>query len=354
MRNLGLDLLRMLAVALVMIRHMHLDGNSDSLLKRIQHGGWIGVDLFFVLSGYLIAGLLFSEYKRRGKVDVTRFLIRRGFKIYPPFWALLFITITSLAVQNSMISSRSLFCELVFIQNYGAALWNHTWSLAVEEHFYFLLAGWIAISMRGTSAKVFSSLPLVFCLVTTACLAARVVAWRIHPDFGFKAHVFPTHLRIDSLLFGALLSYATHYRGLGKRMESIPAWILVLAGGALVSPSFMVSLEKECWLSTIGFSMTYLGAGCLVLSAVRIQSSRSLILKGVGALGAMSYSIYLWHMPMNNLAAWISERCGLGFSGYMAGYVGGTLVIGVLMARLIEVPALRLRSRLFPDQSSSK
>jgi len=77
MRIKGLDFLRGIAILLVLFRHNPLGNNI------FYHFGWLGVDLFFVLSGFLVSGLLFTEYKKRGEVRIKRFLIRRGFKIYP-------------------------------------------------------------------------------------------------------------------------------------------------------------------------------------------------------------------------------------------------------------------------------
>src|ERR1700683_1541313 len=85
MRNKRLDVLRCVAVLLVMFRH----SDVSDFLRRV---GWIGVDLFFVLSGFLISGLLFSEYKKRHAISLKRFFIRRGLKIYPAFYVFLLLT----------------------------------------------------------------------------------------------------------------------------------------------------------------------------------------------------------------------------------------------------------------------
>lgn len=84
MRNTGLDLLRLVAILLVLGRHLLPGYENNTFLSIWRTGGWVGVDLFFVLSGFLVSGLLFEEYKKRGSLDLKRFLIRRGFKIYPP------------------------------------------------------------------------------------------------------------------------------------------------------------------------------------------------------------------------------------------------------------------------------
>src|SRR5271165_4056899 len=92
-RVLSLDVLRALAVLLVLGRHMDLSpadvpGVMRGVAATWYRGGWIGVDLFFVLSGFLVSGLLFREYRRHNSLAVPRFLVRRGFRIYPAFFAL--------------------------------------------------------------------------------------------------------------------------------------------------------------------------------------------------------------------------------------------------------------------------
>ena len=118
MRNLGLDLLRFVAVCLVLGRHLHLPTDASPILETWKRGGWVGVDLFFVLSGFLVSSLLFKEYIRQGSVDVGRFLIRRGFKIYPAFWCMLTFTLTVQNMQGTPPTRQCLFGELLFLQNY--------------------------------------------------------------------------------------------------------------------------------------------------------------------------------------------------------------------------------------------
>src|ERR1700740_43634 len=133
MRNKRLDVLRCIAVLLVMFNH-------GGIWPAAAHHGWIGVDLFFVLSGFLISGLLFSEYKKRQSISFKRFFIRRGLKIYPAFYAFLLLTgITGELVFHSHPTGAQYFHEVFFVMNYEHGVWDHTWSLGVEEHFYIFL-----------------------------------------------------------------------------------------------------------------------------------------------------------------------------------------------------------------------
>ena len=118
MRIRGLDFLRGIAIVGVLFRHFEID-------FFLAGPGGYGVDLFFVLSGFLVSGLLFSEFKKRGKVNVGRFLIRRGFKIYPSFY---FFIITTILVYSICFGSEfhtsEILSELFFLQSYVGGIWS--------------------------------------------------------------------------------------------------------------------------------------------------------------------------------------------------------------------------------------
>ncbi|MGH9560345.1 MAG: acyltransferase family protein, partial [Terracidiphilus sp.] len=132
MRNRRLDILRGIAVLLVVFYHGRVQ-------DRLIGAGWAGVDLFFVLSGFLISGLLFAEYKRTGSINLKRFFIRRGLKLYPAFYFLLFVTFVLEHATQHVRPLGAYLSEMFYVQNYGPSVWTHTWSLAVEEQFYILL-----------------------------------------------------------------------------------------------------------------------------------------------------------------------------------------------------------------------
>src|SRR5438874_6217145 len=111
-RNQRLDILRGIAILLVLGRHH----DTIPLWSKI---GWVGVDLFFVLSGFLISGLLFSEYKTQNSISFKRFFIRRGLKIYPAFYLFLFLTgILSRVVFHTHLLVPHYLHEVFFVQNY--------------------------------------------------------------------------------------------------------------------------------------------------------------------------------------------------------------------------------------------
>lgn len=353
MRILGLDLLRILAVLLVIGRHLHLPTDANVGLHLWQRGGWVGVDLFFVLSGFLVSTLLFREQILHGKINVSRFLIRRGFKIYPAFWVFLAVTIGIRYLVGTFPSQRQLLGELFFLQNYVGAVWNHTWSLAVEEHFYLAIAVLFGVLVTAKPRDPFSALPVIFVLVGIACLAMRVSNMILHPVYSHDTYLFPTHIRVDSLLFGVLLAYLYNFHELNEKLAWIPSWVLLGIGGLLLAPAFVFSLEDHKWVSVVGLVLFYLGSGACLIGAIRLKSSDNLPLQVLGALGAASYSIYLWHMPVGTWGYIVVSRLSGIDNLYLYLFTSVVLscLFGWFLSVLIEDPALRARDWLFPSRS---
>jgi peptidoglycan/LPS O-acetylase OafA/YrhL len=363
-RVLGLDVLRVFAVALVLGRHLpappaHMPLPVRWVFDTWRRGGWAGVDLFFVLSGFLVSGLLFSEYQKRRGISILRFYARRAWKIYPPFYFLIFVTVLWELSKGYRPWDIHLVSELLFLQSYIYPIWVHTWSLAVEEHFYLmlpLLLGGLLWLRRG-SADPFRPILLVAAFVCLALLLLRIYhAWS-YPKFSVWSHLFPTHLRLDSLLFGVAISYAFRFhldwfQGLSRAHRM---WMMI-GGCAAFVPAFVFTLEKSPFLYTAALSLFYLGGGALLIGVLLGETTKNRATAVVGMIGAYSYSIYLWHVPVLKHLPLLFERVfhfPMSFAMLVPAGILVSLVGGVIMARLIEVPALILRDRWFPARNQS-
>lgn len=314
------------------------------------------MDLFFVLSGFLVSGLLMQEYKQRGEVRVGRFLVRRGFRIYPAFYLLLLVTAIHDLLVGGKLRGEALLSEVLFFQSYVPGLWTHTWSLSVEEHFYLILAA--AAVMLGRRPRSPPRFGFVIGGILTVLVVLPLLRYSVasaHP-FRLESCFIPTHLRIDSLLFGVLLAALFHFR----HMELVAWWTrnrrwLLCSALVLVLPPLLFVLEECRWLTIAGVTGLYLSAGAFVLEATVGKSVGSgAVVRVVTGIGAQSYSIYLWHLPVREwLMPAIVKGSGLESSSWasVCVYLAASVGTGVVMAAAIERPTLALRDRLFPAMS---
>lgn len=175
-----IDLLRAVAVLMVIGNHSAIcPPETNIFLNKLTaiwyRGGWTGVDLFFVLSGFLVSGLLFDEYQKQGSINFKKFLVRRGLKIYPAFWLLLIVSFAVIVASHEVIYRGGFLSELLFIQDYHQGIWDHTWSLAIEEQFYLFLCLIFFVFIfvgRGNREKSFDFIPSLFVFIAAVSLCA--------------------------------------------------------------------------------------------------------------------------------------------------------------------------------------
>jgi peptidoglycan/LPS O-acetylase OafA/YrhL len=350
----SLDILRAIAVILVLGRHMFDYQGDNLLLYKILHtwnrGGWIGVDLFFVLSGFLISGLLFKEHIKTGSISFKRFFIRRGFKIYPAFYLMIAVTLFM-----TQFKFGRLFAELFFYQDYTQGLWDHTWSLGVEEKFYLLLPVILILLVKINRSKTspFNSIPAIFTGVAITCLSLRVFN-ACHLPYQNYTQLFPFHLRADSLFGGVAISYFYHYHApafkmAARRFKSL----FLLAGSIFLLPAFLFVLDTTPLLYTAGLTFIYLGSGSILIALIDHEFKPNLIINGLAYMGKYSYSIYLWHMPIRSgFIPHVFNQLPLKYTtwpNFTLSYFIASIFFGILMSKMFEFPVLKLRDRLFPS-----
>jgi peptidoglycan/LPS O-acetylase OafA/YrhL len=396
-RLLSLDVVRGVAILLVLGRHMPLVVRVhpfiDSCATFVNQIGWVGVDLFFVLSGFLVGGLLFREYQRSGTIDCKRFWIRRAFKIWPPYVAFILLYAicyyrygpkdASSPVRLDLLLS-DLWPNVFHVQNYfersRQLLW--TWSLAVEEHFYLLLPLVLAVLVRhrllGRSKKPAAALILMLAVVTLGL----VVRWLtlIHfrrlqsPGSDSYALRYPTHLCMDSLASGVLLAYLVRFHSSAvERLRPLRHVIISTSVIVFLLPG-LFDQGTDLFLYPIGNTLMFCAAMGFVLFAYFASTAPARITmagkrlprrilawvaKGIGLIGYCSYSIYLFHGYFGpaissrtaRLFGMAPESQGITSLLYLCLYVVTCILIGACVLVLIEVPALRLRNRLFPSRA---
>lgn len=391
-RSMALDVLRGVAIVLVLLFHAPA-GHPQSLPVAVvwlifNRTGWSGVDLFFVLSGFLVGGLLLSELKKRDSVDASRFMLRRIFKIWPAYYCML---VALLGIQGGFTAAgfQSLLPNFLHYQNYTASGGGFTWSLAVEEHFYLVLPLLIAFLCRrktvelgskpgslepcsreadcdvghaGESQAIVATLPVVLLSVMAVCPLLRCIYWFVLNDHN-AINYGQTHLRIDSLAAGVMLSYISVFRPQLVAAIRAKRWLLPVYGTALVSWLVVVPSNSPIVL-TIGLSILYVGYGCFLMFAATHSPGGGVkrwSMPGVGPamafIGRYSYSIYIWHMFFSEQFIRVYSAATAGLNADVAwclgvvAYVSFASVTGIVGGKLIEFPFIALRDKVVPSRS---
>jgi peptidoglycan/LPS O-acetylase OafA/YrhL len=360
-RLIGLDLLRLLAVLMVLGRHMEQPPSDwRSPLKPAfdlwYDGGGEGVDLFFVLSGFLVSGLLFSEYKSRRDLSIKRFYIRRAWKIYPSFYVLyLAAYIYHFFEAGRRMGDRQAIGELLFLQSYIRGYWWHTWTLAVEEHFYLMLPLLLAWLVRKSDDREnpFRAIPRLVLAVSVGCLAMRYVNFSLRTVFSPQKMLFHTHLRLDELFFGVGIAYYFHFHSEGFHRVFRPVrYALIVLGVAMLTTLAWLPFDGgNRYTVTIAVTQYYLGSAALMVGVLMCEIPRNRATTTLAALGMDSYPIYLWHLAVRLWALPHLEKLGLSWQSRTAIYFVAAFVVGIVMSKLVEVPLLRLRDRWYPSRT---
>jgi peptidoglycan/LPS O-acetylase OafA/YrhL len=365
-RFFSLDILRGVACLLVLVGHMPMDYDDtgpvlDAIVSFFRRQGWLGVDLFFVLSGLLISGLLFKEIQARGKIDLKRFWLRRGFKIWPAYYFAFGLMVVSGMWHTAKHHQVKKYHELVsnilpnmfFVQNYmdPKMQWPHSWSLAVEEHFY------LALPLILATLLYFGKIRWLPGVVAAACLG--ILACRLgaaHTQVDWQDIKYPTHLRADALMFGVFLGYLFAYYP--KQLEKLkPFWPLaLLASIAVCTTVGLVTLRESLFVYAFGFTVIYLIFGSLVLMARLFPDfgrTGPAVLKwpmhAIAFIGVYSYTIYLAHGVLFKLPIARNLLQKIDHSAWQCTiFVFGSIAGGIALSHLIERPFLKLRERLVP------
>ena len=342
-RTIQLDFVRGIAILAVMEYHFLTVPVSnpvavtfETFFKRVG----FGVDLFFVLSGFLVGGLLVQELLKTGSVRIRRFLARRAFKIWPAYYVYILVQVFG---HHHPIKTF-LWQNLLNVQNYAGTSLSHTWSLAVEEHFYLLLPPLLVFLYKRQRAGLMQILLGICALVLIGRTVSVVV-------FHSGDTQWPTHDRIDSLLFGVILSFLLYTRE--ELFHRVLTWripLLLVALGGLTFIFFNGHHTPRMW--TYGYTLNYLAMASILLLVYgyRGRLINSVPYRAVATIGVYSYGIYLWHLSVREPALKLAMHVPVGarWLTLLLLQFAAAILVGVVMTKVIEFPMLRLRDRLVP------
>lgn len=328
----SIDIWRGLAIISVVLFHFN---------QTLPYGS-LGVDLFFVISGLLVGGLLTKPFLNGEKIGFFNFFLRRGFKIWPSYYTFLILgTIIAVLTYNSHNSSQIIpFTDfkryLLFYQNYTGLpfhwSFDHVWSLCVEEHFYILLP-LMFITLRLIKANWKVLLASLIILIVFGFIFKILMLYFTNGKDTYSA----THNRIDALAWGVLLNLIIiQFSSTIKKHKNL---FLISITGLI---GFMASIALDVYLDSIFYNKVVLHSiipfffFLMILGTYYYDFSK---LKSLRIIGYYSYNWYLWH-PV--FAVIIIQNIGNGFYGLVS-YLLVSFAVGVFFTITIEEPALKMR-----------
>jgi peptidoglycan/LPS O-acetylase OafA/YrhL len=355
----GLDLLRSIAILWVMLFHSFLLGGLGPTWSWLSRFGWMGVDLFFVLSGFLIGGQVFASIASDRKFSFGDFYVRRAFRILPAYFAVLLLYALWPAFSEAP-GMEPLWKFLTFTMNlsidYGRnSGFSHAWSLCVEEHFYWLFPVLAVALLKRPATWKFG---LLCAVVVLGGIALRAVIWthgmETDPDMAARNWFvediyYPTWNRLDGLLCGVALAAWKTFRPQAWLTARRYANLSLVSGVLVMALSFWLFRDRTGLLgNTIGWPVLSIGLGLLVFAAADRDSLIGRAQVPLASwLAAISYSLYLMHKATYHVvqAHWGAQLAGTGLLAFSV-YGGTAILAGAALHYVIERPFLKLRVRL--------
>ncbi|MEO8673182.1 MAG: acyltransferase [Tahibacter sp.] len=359
----GLDTLRALAILLVFMYHYMVFVSRVPTFGWASTIGWTGVDLFFVLSGYLIANQLFAGIVRGEKLSPRAFYVRRFLRTLPNYY----VVLAAYLLFPALLGGREpppLWRFVTFTQNIqlqpGTAF-SHAWSLCIEEQFYLLLPLVLLAALRwGRSIR---GAWIALGLLMLAGIVIRGVLWSQHGrevDGGYYPYIYYSSIcRFDEFLPGIAVALLKnfHRETWARMLRCGQSWLLAGVASTAVTAALLLryyQIEDYGYgfaMTAVGYPMIALSFALLLIAALSPRSWLHRIrVPGAAALAAWSYAIYLSHKPLANVLLGGLTPLGIEANSFAAVLLIGAActLVGWLLYRLVESPFMRLRDRHWP------
>ena len=359
-RVYGLDTLRALAIIFVVLHHYVLFVSGTSTFGWVGDIGWVGVDLFFALSGYLIGNQIFAAMRSERGFSLPRFYARRFLRTLPNFFVVLALYFLWPWFRDGL-ELPPLWRFLTFTQNINltpGTAFSHAWSLCIEEQFYVLLPALALLlaSVRRSLRWAWVAVALAFVIG----MAVRATLWQELVDGNarasanyFKYIYYSTFCRFDELVAGVALALLKNYHPAAWTRLTARGNLALALGAGVCALAFWLFLDNRqgFGITVLGFPLLALGFSLLIVAALGEGSLlRTIRVPGAASLALWAYAIYLTHKQVCILAA--EPLRGLGYGPETPVAIGAMLALSVLsgwvLFKVVETPFMALRDRYVP------
>jgi peptidoglycan/LPS O-acetylase OafA/YrhL len=366
----GLDHLRALAIVMVCLFHYRLRifGHPEWVTTYAKFG-WTGVDLFFVLSGFLISSQLFATIKAKERINYNVFFVKRFFRIVPAFWVVtaMYFCLPFFREKEAL---PPLWRLLTFTQNIRLNIgvrgaFSHAWSLCVEEHFYLALPLTLIILQRLKLVKTGAWLLAI--LFIGSCLLRRYSWGHFYEPYvnndaarllWYQFVYYPTYNRLDGLLAG--VSIAAVYVFVPNLWSKISRYgnALLVTSLLILTAAYFVCYDEQSYLaSVVGFPLVAIGYGTMVMGAVSPSSFLYKRKSRVTALIAtLSYGVYLTHKGVTHMTQQAAANLGLDINGNVVLVLCAVtcLLFAAALYLIVERPFMRLRGTIMAKRERTE
>ncbi len=354
-RQPGLDLLRALAIVFVVIYHAALFGFK--LPGRIDRFGWIGVDLFFVLSGYLIGGQLLAPLAREESIKLGRFFSRRALRIMPAYFVVLAVYFCLPSWREYPDMAQPLWKFVFSVQNialHGGTAFSHAWSLAIEDQFYLALPLILILISCWPRAAI-----IIPCIILLGGIALRAfLAWK-NPSIdggvsfrGFQAWIYyPTWTRLDPLVFGVALAAIERFRPhWWKRLMDFAIWLWLPGLGLIAYALYLGETENLTLFACVWqFPLIAVGMATLLICMVSPRLPfRRVAIPGAAFIASIAYSAYLIQKLVIHAVGQFctNHNIDLTSAAALLGVELCVYIVATILFLTVERPFLQLRHRI--------
>jgi peptidoglycan/LPS O-acetylase OafA/YrhL len=348
----GLDGLRGIAILTVLAFHVGAFARMTTL-----RGGFLGVQIFFVISGFLITALLVEEHDRNGAISLRFFYARRALRLFPALFAAVGVAVVYASVApGSQLhpTAKEALASILYWDNWfhaldvgNATILLHTWSLSIEEQFYLVWP--VVLVLTLGLAAVRSRLWVIPLAAAAASALARAIV-DLSATHVVNRLYFGTDTRADGLLIGCMLALLWA-RGLPSGAGRLLAWLsLPAAAGLAVLMWFEAVPDRSLYV--FGLLACSLASAVLIANVVTGHPRivvRSLSHPTLVFVGKISYGLYLWHY----VVFWIVRDHTAGWSSSTRVPLELSLAFGVALASyfLLELPIVRKKARFTPQRA---